>query len=82
MVKAAQVQERRIDQFFSGPGGRADDWRFLGEAAKAWSNGSGARKQFDDLLAQIEVLEEFHAYPGVRLMNALREAAASGDAAY
>ena len=24
---AQQVQERRIDQFFSGPGARADEWR-------------------------------------------------------
>jgi arginine decarboxylase len=44
---AQQVQERRIDQFFSGPGARA----------------------------------EYHAYPGLRLMAALTERAAAGDAA-
>jgi arginine decarboxylase len=28
--------QKRIDQFFSGPGARADDWRDLVEAAKTW----------------------------------------------
>ena len=45
-----QSQDQRIDQFFSGPGARADHWRFLVDAAKAWSDGSGNRK-FDDLLS-------------------------------
>ena len=40
----------------------------------------GKRNQFDALLAEIEVTEEFHGYPGPRLMAALKEAAASGDA--
>jgi len=73
-------QERRIDQFFLGPGARADDWRSLIEAAKAWSAGSGDRNKFQALLSQISVTEDFHAYPGSRLMSALRERAASGDA--
>src|SRR5437899_1400111 len=80
MAKEKQVQEHRIDQFFSGPGARADNWRFLVEAAKAWSEGPGNRDRFDALFAQLEVMEEFHGYPGVRLMAALKEAAASGDA--
>ena len=50
------------------------------DAAKAWSKGSGNRSKFDALLAQIEVTEEYHAYPGLRLMTALKESAASGDA--
>ena len=37
---AQEVQERRIDQFFSGPGARADEWRGLVDAAKTWSSGS------------------------------------------
>src|SRR3954451_2268074 len=80
MANDRQVQEQRIDQFFSGPGARADSWRFLVDAAKAWSKGSGNRSKFDALLAQIEVTEEYHAYPGLRLMTALKESAASGDA--
>jgi arginine decarboxylase len=81
MANEKQSQEHRIDQFFSGPGARADNWRFLMEAAKAWSDGSGTRDRFEALFAQLEVTEEFHGYPGIRLMAALKEAAASGDAA-
>src|SRR5258706_3901477 len=81
MAKEKQVQEHRIDQFFSGPGARADNWRFLVDAAKAWFEGSAGRDKFDALFAQLEVTEEYHGYPGLRLMAALKEAAASGDAA-
>src|SRR5215212_1273718 len=80
MAIEQKVQDYRIDQFHSGPGARADHWRFLVDAANAWSDGSGKRDQFDILLAAIEVTEEFHGYPGPRLMAALKEAAASGDA--
>jgi arginine/lysine/ornithine decarboxylase len=72
--------QKRIDQFFAGPGGRADDWRELVEAAKAWAQG-GDRAKCDAALSNLSVMEEFHGYPGVHLMAALKEAAASGDAA-
>ena len=45
MAKDSKSQQGRIDQFFSGPGARADHWRFLVDAAKAWSDGSGDRNQ-------------------------------------
>jgi arginine decarboxylase len=80
MATEQKIQDYRIDQFFSGPGARADHWRFLVDAAKAWSDGSGKRDRFDALFAEIEVTEEFHGYPGPRLMAALKETAASGDA--
>lgn len=75
-----QHAERRIDQFFSGPGARADDWRELVNAARAWKDGTQDRARFEGLLADIAATEEFHAYPGSRLMTELRERAASGDA--
>ena len=78
---AQQAQERRIDQFFSGPGARADEWRGLVEAAKAWSSGSGDRAGFEEKLSQLAITEEYHAYPGLHLMAALTERAAAGDAA-
>ena len=78
---AQQAQERRIDQFFSGPGARADEWRGLVEAAKAWAGGSGDRARFEQKLSQLAITEEYHAYPGPRLMAALKERAAAGDAA-
>ena len=76
-----QAQERRIDQFFSGPGARADEWRGLVEAAKTWSSGSSDRAGFEAKLSQLAITEEYHAYPGLRLMAALTERAAAGDAA-
>jgi arginine decarboxylase len=78
---AQQAQERRIDQFFSGPGARADEWRGLVEAAKAWSSGSGDRAGFEEKLSQLSITEEYHGYPGPRLMAALKERASAGDAA-
>jgi arginine decarboxylase len=72
--------QKRIDQFFSGPGGRADDWRDLVQAAKAWAHG-GARANYDTALSALSVTEEFHGYPGLYLMAALNEAATAGDAA-
>src|SRR4051794_38471958 len=79
MSKDAKPAPKRIDQFISGPGGRADDWRDLVEAAKAWTRG-GDRANYDAALADLSVTEEFHGYPGLQLMAALREAASAGDA--
>jgi arginine decarboxylase len=78
MSKDAKPAQKRIDQFFSGPGGRADDWRDLVEAAKTWAR-VGNRAAYDAALADLSVTEEFHGYPGPQLMAALREAAAAGD---
>jgi len=75
------AQERRIDQFFAGPGARADQWRSLVEAAKAWSAGKSDRAAFETQLSQIAVMEEFHAYPGPKLMAALKDRAAANDPA-
>src|SRR5437899_10094625 len=80
MSKDTKPAQKRIDQFLTGPGGRADDWRDLIEAAKAWTRG-GDRANYDVALAELSVTEEFHGYPGLQLMGALREAAATGDAA-
>src|SRR3979411_278104 len=80
MSKDTQPAQKRIDQFLTGPGGRADDWRDLIEAAKAWARG-GARANYDVALGDLSVTEEFHGYPGLQLMAALREAALAGDAA-
>lgn len=80
MSKDIKPTQKRIDQFFTGPGGRADDWRDLVDAAKAWARG-GDRAKYESVLADLAVTEEFHGYPGLQLMAALREAATSGDAA-
>jgi arginine decarboxylase len=80
MSNDAKATNKRIDQFFSGPGGRADAWRDLVEAAKIWARG-GDRAKYDAVFSDLALTEEFHGYPGLHLMAALKEAAAGGDAA-
>src|SRR6187455_338642 len=80
MPKAANPQQGRIDQFFAGPGARADLWRDLQDEAQAWVNGTGSRADFEKAFAEMAVLEEFHAYPGAQLLNALEDLAATDDA--
>jgi hypothetical protein len=79
MSKDAKPARKRNDQFFSVPGGRADGWRDLVEAVKAWARG-GVRAKYDAALAALSATEEFHGYPGIQLMAALREEAAAGGA--
>jgi hypothetical protein len=62
-MATSKVEDRRIDQFFSGPGARADEWRGLVEASKAWSSESGDRAGFEEKLSQLSTTEEYHAYP-------------------
>ena len=81
MSNDGKSTEHRIDQFFSGPGARADQWRDLVEAAKAWAGATGGRAKYEALLNDLAVTEEFHGYPGLQLMAALKESAAAGDAA-
>jgi arginine decarboxylase len=80
MAEAASPHPVRIDQFFAGPGARADHWCRLVELAEAWSGGSGSRANFDAALAEMTATEEFHAYPGLQLMTALRGHAEASDA--
>ena len=78
MATATRSQDR-IDQFFSGPGARADRWRYVLDIAQAWRAGNANRASFEAALAELATIEEFHAYPGERLMAALRDTAAAED---
>jgi arginine decarboxylase len=80
MSKLAISQPARIDQFFAGPGARGDRWRNLVELAESWAAGSSSRPEVEAALGELTATEEFHAYPGLELMAALRERAAEGDA--
>jgi len=80
MSKAAAGHRTHIDQFFAGPGARADQWLRLTELAEAWAGGSGDRAKFEAALAEMTPTEEYHAYPGPHLLAALRDHAESGDA--
>jgi arginine decarboxylase len=70
----------RIDRFFAGPGSRGDQWRNLVEMAEAWSNDPDKRTKIESALAELAATEEFHAYPGIRLMAALRDYLTANDA--
>ncbi|MET0527120.1 MAG: decarboxylase [Microvirga sp.] len=80
MPKGSDLGSPRIDQFFPGPGARADRWQNLVELAEAWADGSGNPASIEDVLAGISPTEEFHAHPGSSLMGALRNHVAAGDA--
>src|SRR5262245_1924862 len=71
----------RIDQFFAGPGARADCWQNLVELTEAWADGSGSPASVEDALAEMIPTEEYHAYPGPQLMSVLRDHVAADDAA-
>ena len=80
MDEGASRPTIRIDRVFAGPGARADQWYRLVELAESWTRGSTDRAVFELALAELMATEEFHAYPGFKLMTALRDAAAAGDA--
>ena len=71
-----QAETRRIDHFFA----RADRWRDLATMAGRWATGAASRAAIDAAFSDIEAQEEFHAFPGARLMGALRDRLA-GDLA-
>ena len=70
-----------IDRFFSAPAERNDRWREVTAAAKAWADGRGDRAAVEAALAEGAAVEEFHAFPGTRLLGALRGRLEQGDAA-
>jgi arginine decarboxylase len=76
MIDDEAAQHRRIDHFFA----RADRWRDLAAVARRWARGEADRSIVDAAFAAIELQEEFHAFPGGRLITALRERLA-GDLA-
>src|SRR3954454_20590771 len=80
MSSEASTHPDRIDQLFAGPGARADKWRNLTGHADAWTQASRDRSKFAAALTELSATEEFHAYPGLKLMTTLRDRAAAGDA--
>lgn len=56
MPKENRFSKTRIDRFFSGA--RADRWRDLVDAAKAWPDGAGDRAKFEAMLSGLAVTEK------------------------
>lgn len=72
--------QTRIDQFFAMRSARADQWRALTSAAEGWAGGRGQRTDVEATLGDLAIVEEFHAYPGPRLMAQLRDRIVANDA--
>ena len=85
MSNATKINPR-LDNFFSVSAARLDRWRELNATAQAWAAGvhganpRAGRAAVEAALADVRPLEDFFAYPGLRLMNALTERIASDDA--
>ena len=76
-----------LSDFFAAAERRSDCWAKLSVVGRAWAAAATRGQPTEalaaeaaQLMAEIEPLEEFWAYPGLRLMNLLREQLASGDA--
>jgi arginine decarboxylase len=72
----------QLDHFFSTSAARMDRWRELNAKAQTWAaapQGDG-RAAVEAALVGVIAIEDFFAYPGPRLMKALQERVASGDA--
>src|SRR5208282_5528026 len=75
-----------LDHFFSTTAARLDRWRELNARAQAWTADARGDKPRDGraaveaALVELYALEDFFAYPGLRLMAALAERIGSEDA--
>lgn len=67
---------QRIDHFFD----RADRWRDQASLAQRWARGRADRASVEAAFDALALLEEFYAFPGGRLIAAMRERLAGGDA--
>ena len=81
----AKTHAPRIDHFFSAVAARLDLWRDLRRAVQAAANpasrgDAGLHAASQEALSALLPLEDFQAYPGVRVLNAIKERVAGGDA--
>src|SRR5688572_23770685 len=81
-----QASAPRIDHFFSAVAARLDLWRDLSRATQAWAASPASRGEGSlgaactEALTALLPMEDFQAYPGARLLNAIKERMAGGDA--
>src|SRR5436190_2112593 len=82
----AKTNAPRLDHFFSAVAARLDLWRDLARTAQAWaarpaSRGDAAlQAACSEALTALLPLEDFQAYPGARVLNAIKERVHGGDA--
>jgi arginine decarboxylase len=86
MVSRRTAEPQRIDHLFDSAEARFDQWRDLLKASQRWAARVGTKEaaalksrcttQFGDILP----IEDFHAYPGARLLATLKDRIDGGDA--
>ncbi|MEP9375891.1 decarboxylase [Aquabacter sp. CN5-332] len=76
----SEAATTRIDQFLVLHSARADRWRMVHSAAESWVAGDADRADVKAALADVALMEEFHAYPGPQAMRVLQQHIASDDA--
>jgi arginine decarboxylase len=81
----AKTLAPRIDHFFSAAAARLDLWRDLNRTTQAAANpatrgDAGAQAASQEALMALLPLEDFQAYPGARVLNAIKDRVAAGDA--
>ncbi|MBB4042061.1 arginine decarboxylase [Microvirga flocculans] len=69
----SKTAHERIDAFFILHAGRADSWRNVENIASRWQAGKSCPEELKAALADLAVLEEFHASPGPKIMRLLHE---------
>jgi len=77
----------KLSDFFAATERRGDVWAELSVLGRAWAAAVGRGQPVEafaseaaTLMSDLAPLEEFWAYPGIQLMNTLREHLARGDA--
>jgi len=82
----AKTSAPRLDHFFSAVAARLDLWRDVSRAAQAWGANpasrvnAGLQAACNEALTALLPLEDFQAYPGARVLNAIKQRVAGGDA--
>lgn len=86
MSSTTNLQNVRLDQFFTVAEARHDRWRTLLSAARAWeaaklqnSATEARRANVVAIFVELRQWEEFFAYPGPALLNLVRERISEGD---
>ena len=70
----------RIDSFFVLHSARADGWRRVATEAGQWAAGRSSRAKVKELMAELAIIEEFHASPGHAVMRLLQQRIEADDA--
>ncbi len=81
-MKSAAPHSERIDRLFSTAEARLERWYALVSVAQAWAvkPDRAARAAVEVALAELRPAESFFAYPGPRLLRAVEDEIAQGDA--